>query len=363
MPNQAPETPFRATSLQNQHHEMAKKSLSKTKTAGILAILLLIFACKNDPKKNENAAAEAHSQGNPRLQQLNDFLEKDPKNDSLLYLRAATYQELEGYDQAILDLLEAMKIDSMQPNYYHLLADVFMDYTKSKQAVTTMEVAMSKFPDRTPTLLKMSEFYLVVRRHTEALQTLDKILRRDPQNAEAYFMTGRVALDMGDSKRAIAAFRKAVQLDASIADAHYFLGKIYSQQKDPQALQYFDNALRLDSTNLDYVLEKAVFFKQTGKFKQAFEIYRDLTARDPDFSDAWFDMGIMYLEQDSLPKAFDHFDIAIKTNPLFVKAYFYRGVVSEEMGNLEAALNDYRQANKMSPNFPDAKEALERLKK
>ncbi len=340
----------------NRNH-LSNLSLSSI----VISMLFIVCSCKNDKKTIENTTA--NSGVNPQLLALTEALEKNPNNDSLLFRRAEIFYEMEGYDAAIQDLAKAISIDSLQPNFYHLLADVFMDYTKSYQAVKTMEVAVSKFPDRTPTLLKMSEFYLIVKRHTEALQVLGKILERDPQNADAYYMTGRIALDMGDEKRAIAALKKATQLDATISDAWVFLGKIYANNKDPLAIQYYDNALRLDTSNIDIVLEKAVFYKRQGKFEKAFEIYRDLVKNNPNYSDAWFDMGMIYLEMDSVPKAYDHFNIAIKTEPTFVKAYYYRGVAAEEMGNLEGALADYKQAAKMSPNFSEAKEALERLKK
>ena len=176
-------------------------------------------------------------------------------------------------------------------------------------------------------------------------------------------VTGRVALDMGDTARSVTAFQKSVQLDASIPDAWVFLGRIYSNKNDPRAVQFFDNALRLDSTLLEAREFKGAFYKRRGAFDKAFEVYRDIVVRNPDYSNAYFDMGMIYLELDSLNKAYDHFNIAIKTDPLFVKAFYYRGVSSESMGNAEAAYADYVQAYKMSPNYVPAKEAVERLEK
>jgi len=224
-----------------------------------------------------------------------------------------------------------------------------------------LKLASERFPDRIPTLLKLSEYYLIVRQHNDALSTIEKILLRDPQNSEGFFMTGRVALDMGDTSRAISGFQKSVQIDAANQDAWMFLGRIYSNRNNPLAIQFFDNALRVDSTLLEAREFKGVYYKRRGEFDKAFEVYRDIVLRNPDYSNAWFDMGMIYLEMDSLAKARDNFDIAIKTDPLFVKAYYYRGVCAELAGNPAAALDDYRQANKMSPSFTEAAEALERL--
>jgi len=324
--------------------------------------LLATFACKNDPKNTPPPSAAGEQ--DPELVRLNQLLEKDPANDSLLFHRAEVYYTLEAYDEALKDLSAAIHTDSLQPQYYHLLADVLLDYARpndSKRAIDVLLQAAYLFPDRIPTLLKLSEFQLIVKQHGDALATLDKVLKRSPDNPEAFFMAGRVALDMGDTTRAITSLKKSVQLDAENADAWRFLGRIYLNRNNPLTIQYLDNALRVDSTDLDAREYKAVYYKVNGDFDKAFEIYRDIVIRNPDYSNAYFDMAAIYLELDSLQQAYDHFNFAVKTDPLFVMAYYYRGHTSELMGNIDAAKTDYRQANKMSPNYPEPKAALERL--
>lgn len=330
----------------------------------LACLLLAATACTSDPKP---APATGAGQQDPELVRLNQLLEKDPKNDSLLYKRAQIFYNAQGFDEALVDLANAINRDSLHhPEYYHLLADVLIDYARpndSKRAIEVLQSAARIFPNRIPTLLKLSEFQLIVLHHTDALSTLDKVLRIDPQNAEGYFMAGRVALDMGDTSRAISVLQKSVQIDADNNDAWRFLGRIFAQKNNPVAIQYFDNALRIDSTDLATREFKAAFYKRRGEFDNAFATYRDIIIRNPDYSNAYFDIGTIYLELDSLQKAYDNYSLAITTDPLFIKAYYFRGQSSELMGNVEAALADYTQANKMSPNYEEPKAALERLKK
>ena len=331
--------------------------------AAVLLATSLFFSCKNDTPP---AVANPADQIDPQLAKLNAQLTKDPDNDSLLYRRASVYHQLEGYDEALADVGRAIQLDSMQPMYYHLLADVMLDYGRpndSRRAIAVLQQATEKFPDRIPTWLKLSEFQLIVKQHSDALTSIGQVLQRNPQSADAYFMTGRVALDMSDTVRAIKALQRSVQYNAANAEAWLFLGRIFSNRNDPQAIQCFDNALRVDSTNLEVREFKGAFYKRRGEYEPAFKVYRDIVARDPDYSNAYFDMGMIYLAQDSLNKAYDNFNIAIRTDPLFVNAYYFRGVTSEEMGNTAAALEDYKQSNKMSPNYKEAKEARARLEK
>lgn len=325
-----------------------------------LCLSLLWSACGNQESGNSTATPGV----DPEISQLNAQIEADPKNPQLYYQRGRLYWEREGYDEAMADAIRALDLDSLQPVYYHLLADALLDYGRpndSKRALEVLEKACLLFPEDELTWLKTSEFYLIVRKYGEALQKLDHILQRDPQNAEAYFMSGRVALDKGDTLRAIKSLQKSVTIDAENKDAWIFLGRIFSNKGNIQALQYFDNALRLDSTDVQVKEYKAGYYKAKGDYKKAFDLYRGLVEEHPDYSNAYFDMGLMYLEQDSIQRAYEHFDRAVRTDPLFVIAYYYRGVASEAGGNLKSAIEDYRQAASMSPNLPEPKEALKRL--
>ncbi len=331
--------------------------------SSLVGCLFLMFSCKNEPKI---APSDAAGGQNPELARLNEWLAQDPSNDSLLYLRAEEYYNLDAYDEALQDLKTAIEYDSLQPQYYHLLADVLLDYARpndSKRAIDVLLTAAYLFPDRIPTLLKLSEFQLIVKQHGKALATLDKILKQHPQHAEAFFMAGRVALDKGDTTNAIKSLQKSAQFDAENVGAWVFLGRIFSEKNNPIALKYYDNALRLDSTDLEIYEFKAAFYKRRGEFDKAFDVYCDIISRDHEYSNAYFDMGIIYLEQDSLDKAKQHFDIAIQTDPLFYRAIYYRGVVLEQQGKTDQAWENYDQAARMAPGFKEAEDAAKRLKK
>ena len=83
-------------------------------------LLLCLWACKQDPK---NDTSNVQTGQDPALAKLNALVAENPNNDSLLYLRANAYYKLDAYDEAIRDLSNAIKIDSMRPQYYHLLGD------------------------------------------------------------------------------------------------------------------------------------------------------------------------------------------------------------------------------------------------
>ena len=175
-------------------------------------------------------------------------------------------------------------------------------------------------------------------------------------------MTGQVCKDMGQLDRAIASYKKCISFTPDNLDAYISLGQIFTFRKEKIALDYLNNAIRIDSNSLEARHAIADYYSEMGDLKKAVATYKDIIVRDKSYQDAYLNLGLIYLDMDSLKQAKTHFDMALKADPLFIKAYFYRGVTEEKLGEMDAALADYDQAARNAPAFKEAQEAFERLK-
>ena len=327
----------------------------------LLAGLTILSACGQDSGNREENQQVDHSP-DPSISQLNLLLDETPDDPELYFQRAQLYYGLEGYDEAIQDVQMALSFDSVNVNYLHLLADAYMDYYQSFKALKTMERAASLHPQRIPTLLKLTEFQLILQQSEKALKTLEKIRAIDPQNAEMFYMGGLIFEDLGEIDKAIGSFQSAVEINAELIEAWIELGKLWASKNEPIALQFFDNALRVDSTNLVALHEKAYYLSNTrNDLGGAMELYKKIIIFHPQYPDAYFNSGLLYLDMDSLDQAFQQFDLNIKVEPTFYQAYYYRGLCAEMKGDLELAKKDYAQALDLAPGFQRAQEALNKL--
>ncbi len=327
--------------------------------------LVLVFAssCKNESKTD---APKFGKTGNRAIDSLTELIFKNPKQADLYFQRAQLFNEngeKGGFDFAIEDMKYALSLDSTNIEYHHFLGDVFMDYSQSRLAVETMERAAALAPTRLPTLLKLTEFYLITKQYGQALQTIDKILKQDPQNSEAYFLTGMVFKEQNDEARAINAFQKAVDLNAGNKDAFFELGQLFTKRGNPLALKYFDNVLLQDSLDVNALMGKAFYFQENKRVPEAIEIYRKIIMNDQHYEAAIFNLGLLYFDQNDLEKAHFHFDLCIKESPTYFKAYYYRGVISEKKGDKTAALKDFQQALEFNSSYDKALEGVARLGK
>lgn len=334
-----------------------------------LLALLFLSACGNgnEPSTelaNEGETPAAVSTGNPSIDGLSRQIEESPNSASLFAARGAIWYENENYDEGIADLEKAISLDSLQPEYYHVLADMYMDYYKSRPALNTMERAGSTFPERIPTLLKLSEFQHILQQYNDALFTLERIRKVDPQNAEMFFMFGNVFNEMGKKPEAQGAYQSAIENDPDLIDAWINLGQMLAEKEAPQAGRYFDNALRIDSNNIKALHAKAYYLSnQKNELKGGIALYKKINTLDPQYVDGYYNLGLLYLDSDSLQSAYESFDRAIKFDPQFAGAYYHRGFTAEKMGNTEQAISDYENVLSLAPDFAGAQAGLRRLKK
>jgi len=318
--------------------------------------LTLLVACNG-----KNDAVETASEKDTALEKLNVLIESDSTDHTLLFERAKLYYENGYYDGAIEDLNKAIAYDSLQPAYYHLLSDTYLDYYRSMEALMAMERCVDLFPERIPSMLKLSETQLILKQYDESLQTCSNILSLNPQNAEAYFMMGMNLRSTGDLARAKNAFRKATELDPELTDAWIILGQIFEDEKDPRALDYYEAAINVDESNPIPWHSKAFFLQNADRIEEAIEIYRHINIIDKDYLDAYLNAGILYYSIDSLTQAYEQFNIMTKVKPQFYLSYYYRGLVNERMGRFDKAREDYETSMKLNAAFDKAQKALNQL--
>ena len=126
----------------------------------VIYFTLFLVSCKNsDTNSTQNSDVNFQDQnlGVAKIDNLTTQLSRDPDNVELLFDRSVAYREIKAYDNSIADMEKLLSIGPDQPKYYTHLSEVFMDYSRSKQAFQTLQIASEKFPQNINILLKFAE--------------------------------------------------------------------------------------------------------------------------------------------------------------------------------------------------------------
>ncbi len=321
-----------------------------------IALIINITSCKQEQNTNNLNPL-------PEGKDLSKMIASDPTNAKLYAERAAVYYKNQVYKAAIDDLKDAIKLAPENPTYYHHLSDVYLDSYQSKKAIELLEEAHEKFPNSIKTLLKLAEDHLILTDNGSAMIAVDKILKLDNQNAEGFFMMGMIYRSMNEKEKAINSFQTAIEIEPELHDAWILIGQLYEDLGNKVALNYFEQAIKLDTTNINAWHSKAFYLQNNDRIPEALELYRKINIKDRQFEEAYLNAGILYLSMDSIDAAYEQFNILVNISPASYLGFYYRGITNELKGNISLATEDYSISQKINPTFEKAKKALQVIKK
>ncbi len=162
---------------------------------------------------------------NPALGQAayDRALQLQPANVEALTNRGALYYSQKAYEQAGQDIGEALRLNPKQDvalNNQSLLLARAGRYT---DALTFVERALAVQPAQPYYLNNKAYLLLMLNRPADALPLVMESLRLDDKNAWAHRTLGLYYLPKKPAT-ALAAFREAEQLDASVDELYYYIG-------------------------------------------------------------------------------------------------------------------------------------------
>jgi tetratricopeptide (TPR) repeat protein len=197
--------------------------------------------------------------------------------------------------------------------------------------------------------LQKAEQYLKAKDPDSAVKEFDAVLALDPKNAAAYANLGVIAFFQRDYRNASEDFRKALQIDPSLAKTQALLAICKNRLGDPSAraaLQKSFASLKDKELRLQVGLELAALYDQQGDTGGTASVMRSLVDLDPDNVDVLFMAQRVYTElaDGTLDK------LAV----LAPGSARMQQVIAERLvngGDLKGAIDHYRKALQLDPRL------------
>ena len=147
---------------------------------------------------------------------------------------------------------------------------------------------------------------------TEILAEYEK----DQLPVDSVLLVGQLWSDIEDYSRAVAAFHRALQIDPSLARAHYFSGLAQLHWEHvPEALDEFNAALKLAPDDPDAKIGIGYVLMQQGKTAEAIELFRSVVKTHPQNGNANYQLGKLLLDGDKVADAVSYLETAAQAMP------------------------------------------------
>jgi tetratricopeptide (TPR) repeat protein len=320
---------------------------------------LFIISCNNSTsiKKQPTEGKFSH----PEIVELSKKIDADPKNASYFFDRGLIWRKHKEDSLAILDFQQASKLDSTKAKYFSAVGEILFEHKDVEQSIEWFKKAIAIDSKDPISRLKYAKLLMFINENQKSFEEINTVLRRDPYNAEAYFLKGILYKNTLDTNKAISSFQTSVQVDPLYQPSILQLAMLYAVKKDTIAIRYFENAYQADPTQLVGLYGKGMFYQEMKQFEKAKKEYYRCLEKDSTYFDAQFNLGWIFMHQDSLTKAVEHYDKAIKSDPKNTYAYYNRGLSKELSKDFLGAKRDYELSAQLDIEYQEPRTGIKRI--
>lgn len=164
-------------------------------------------------------------------------------------------------------------------------------------------------------------------KYDEAVAKFNEVFAKAPKCVECQTNIGAVYLRKKDYDAAEAAYKKALEVNASSAEAYMGLANVYNAQKKfDQATEAGAQAQKLlaaapggggagGAANASAVFNQGVIAWNAGKIPDAQKLFEQAVAADPKMAEAHYWLGMAIVNEGKTADAKDHFEAYLKLAP------------------------------------------------
>ena len=120
------------------------------------------------------------------------------------------------------------------------------------------------------------------------------------------------------------------------------------------AQDYYQKVLELDPNYADAYNNLGVLYKELEEHQKAKDCYEKAIVINPNYTDAHYNLGNIFKELGENQKAKECYEKVIEINPNYVDAHNNLGVIFQELGEYQKAKDCYEKTIELNPNYTAA---------
>ena len=273
------------------------------------------------------------------------------------------------YKQAAEEFSQAAKWSPSIPSLDHNWGVSAFRAQKYDEAVGPLERELRRTPNDASIRQMLGLCYYMGDKFTESAETLRPILDYLPDNAGLLYAAGVSLVRSGDAKDGARVFSRMLQKDQNVPAVHLMLGQAYAQEQNyPEAMTEFAWAGmvalkqgKLETSANEFQLELSVnpgyipaeyqlgyVRLEMHQVDAAMPLLQDVVSRQPDHSDAHYEMGKALLEQGKVKDAIQDLETSTRLHPTDY-AYYQLSVAYRREGRASDAEQAMLMYQKLRP--------------
>lgn len=250
---------------------------------------------------------------------LNKAIKYSPSNADNHYYKALCLIKLNRFYEALPIIEMAIQLNPFSCEFYNTLINFFMDKKDYDKTLSTVNNALSIFPNNPNYLLTKSNCYSELSMFKEAIVVIEKLISADSCNSLYYYKKATLLMRQGTNYQ--------------------------------EAYQMIENSLMLDPTSCDSLKTKGLILIKLYRYSEAIEVFKELMKKLKEEVD-YLDKASSDLTKDAvLDDLMNDLKIAKKTNldKQIASINYYISISLHKVNNYAEAVRYCEHAIEIDP--------------
>jgi len=188
-----------------------------------------------------------------------------------------------------------------------------------------------------------------IKDHKAAIQDFTKAVEVDSNYIDAYIKVAEEKVFVNDFANALQDLNKAEKLDSTNPSVYYTRAKVLtSWLKFSEALPWYNKAITMvNGTSAEMLNDRGYVRFRLNDYTGALADCNKASQIFPQFMNAYYNKGIIYLETGRPKIAISELDTTLALTNNFYLGYFYRGMAKKANNDMKGACEDWDQSVKL----------------
>jgi tetratricopeptide (TPR) repeat protein len=196
---------------------------------------------------------------------------------------------------AVDALRQTISINPEDGEAHRLLATIYNDLRRSREALQLMSRAAELLPGHVPTLIQLAQLQRQQNQIDDAISTLRQAQKAEPQNIRVLRELGSLYVAARQLDRAISAFNRAKDIAPDQAETYFGLGIAYKTAgRFREAIEAFEMAGKRDPLNATTLTQLAETLFSAGQASRAVTILQQAITINRTDPQLYYALGQMY---------------------------------------------------------------------
>ncbi|MBD2247729.1 tetratricopeptide repeat protein [Nostoc sp. FACHB-888] len=208
------------------------------------------------------------------------------------------------------------------------------------------------FRDKNQDLQRQGDQLFSSQKYEQAITCYDKVVKKQPKNADAWYWRGYALYFLNKHEEAIASFDQAIQIQPDYAKAWFRRGySLYCLQRYAEAITAYEKALLTKSDDPEIWYYRGIVLKDLEKYEEALAAYDQAITIQSDFYQAWSNQAEILALLQRYDRAITVYDKVIAIRPDDSNTWWLRGKALAIQQDYQAAVDSYERAIAIYSDF------------